>query len=122
MKNVMIGLLALIALATSGWTVYRQFQKPSVSVTVGEDPDDITYICTESGDLTRGEWQPTPALSLKTGRKTLMQALYCAKCRSWYPAPPAEMAQQSPRGPACPKDGSSLTVEEPVEDAEESGG
>ncbi len=115
MRNVMIGLMALVAFATCGWTVYRQVQPPLVSVTIGEDPEEITYLCTETGEVSVGEWQPMPALNPKTGRKTLVQALYCSQCRAWYPAPPPEMAQQSPRGPACPKDGSSLTVEEPFE-------
>ncbi len=115
MRNALMGLVALLALATCGWTVYRQVQTPPVSVTIGEEPEDVTYLCTETGEVTRGEWQPMPAVNPKTGRRTLVQGLYCSQCQSWYPAPPAEMANQSPRGPTCPKDGSSLTVEEPFE-------
>ncbi len=116
MRNLLIALFALIALATGGWTVYRQVQAPPTSVTIGEEPEEITYVCTETGDVSRGEWQPTPALNSRTGRKTLMQGLYCSQCRKWYPAPPPEMVNQQPRGPACPKDGSALTVEEPVDE------
>ena len=115
MRNVFVGLFLIAAIATGGWTVYRQVRTPPTSVVIGEEPEDITYICTETGDVSHGEWQVMPALNPKTGRKTLVQALYCSKCRNWYPAPPPEMVRQSPRGPTCPKDGSTLSVEEPFE-------
>jgi hypothetical protein len=118
MRNLSIALLALLAVATGGWTVYRQVQSAPTSVTVGEEPEEVTFVCTETGAITRGDWQVSPALNPKTGRRTLMQALYCEKCNKWYPAPPPEMAQQSPRGPACPKDGEVLTMDGPLLDGQ----
>lgn len=122
MRHILLGLFVLIACMTGGWTVYRQFQSAPVSLITGEESEDITYICTETHAVTRGEWEPMPALNPKTGRKTLVQALYCEKCSKWYPAPPPEMAQQMPRGPACPKDGAPLTMEGPLVNAQASGG
>lgn len=122
MRNIFVGLFVLIACATGGWTVYRQFQAVPVSLTLGEEPEDITYICTETHEVTRGEWQTMPALNSKTGRRTLVQALYCPQCGKWYPAPPPEMAQQSPRGPSCPNDGGSLTMDGPLVRAQANGG
>lgn len=115
MPKILIGLILVAAIATCGWTVYRQVQPTAVSVTIGEEPEEITFVCTETGEVSHGEWAPTPAMNPKTGRRTLMQGLYCSQCRKWYPAPPPEMAERSPRGPACPHDGSTLTVEEPVD-------
>lgn len=122
MRNILFVLLALAAMGTGGWTVFRQLQSSPVSLTVGEEPEEITYICTETHTVSRGEWQTMPAVNPQTGRRTLVQALYCQQCGQWYPAPPPEMAQQSPRGPACPKDGATLGMEGPLVNAQASGG
>jgi uncharacterized protein YbaR (Trm112 family) len=119
MRPLLLGFFLLIALGTGGWTVYHQFKAPETSLQVGEEPEEITYICTETQEISKGEWQDTPATNPKTGRRTLMQALYCHQCKKWYPAPPPEMARQSPRGPVCPKDGQTLHLTDDPEDLEE---
>jgi len=69
----------------------------------GPEPSaEITFICRETGALSHGPRQPTPAINPQTGRATLVQALYCPECQKWHPAPPAEFAERMPRGPVCP--------------------
>jgi hypothetical protein len=72
------------------------------------------YVCRETRKLSRGPRQATPAVNPKTGRETLVQALYCPKCRTWYPAPPAALAERMPGGPVCPKTGTPLLESEPA--------
>lgn len=114
MRNSYFIIPALLALGFGGWTVIRTFQSTPNEIIIGEEPEEITYVCTETGKLSQGEWMPTPALNPATGRKSLVQGLYCAKCRKWYRAPPPEMVERSPRGPTCPVTGEPLSVEGPL--------
>ena len=111
MQKLLTGIVILAGCGWGGYTVYQQTKSPPTSLIIGEESDEITYLCTETGAVSRGEWEPTPAKNPKTGRKTLVQGLYCSQCRKWYPAPPPEMAQQTPRGPTCPVDHSALSAD-----------
>jgi hypothetical protein len=114
MRNSLIAVVALIALGFGGWRVIQSMQSTPNEIVLGEEPEEITYLCLETGKLSLGEWQPMPALNPATGKKTLVQALYCEKCDKWYRAPPAAMAERSPRGPVCPVTGTGLAVEGPI--------
>ena len=114
MRNSFIVIPALLALGFGGWTVLRTFHSMPNEIVVGEEPEEITYLCLETGKVSEGAWQPTPALNPATGKKTLVQGLYCAKCNKWYRAPPPEMVERSPRGPSCPVTGDPLSMEGPL--------
>ena len=117
MQNLAIGTLMACVCAFSGWTIFKQFQPEPVSITIGEESDEIVFLNLETGATEKGEWQPTPAIDPRTGKRSLVQGLYCAKCSRWYPAPPPEMAEHSPRGPVCPKDGTGMSVDGPLNSA-----
>ncbi|MFQ5731121.1 MAG: hypothetical protein ACE5KM_04095 [Planctomycetaceae bacterium] len=58
--------------------------------------------------------QPTPAVHPRTGRRTLVRALYCAKCRKWKAVPPDAVRNGHPRNHKCPKHGCALTADGPL--------
>jgi hypothetical protein len=68
----------------------------------GARPAEITYLCRETGETLKAPRQQTPAVNPQTGRKTLVQALYCTSCQAWHAAPPPAMAERLPLGPVCP--------------------
>jgi len=75
--------------------------------------EEITYICRETGALIRGPRDPGPE-GIDTGDcQTLVQALYCPACQSWYPMPPPEALARMPMGPRCPKHRTGLLEEIP---------
>lgn len=73
----------------------------------------MTYICTETKEVMTAAPQPTPAVNPKTGRRTLVAALYCSRCRKWYPAPPLDVLQRNPGAALCPKTGEPLSLDGP---------
>ena len=122
MKQFSIVLVAIVACGIAGWNVYRQAGSAAVEVTVGDESDEITLINTATGEVSRGEWIPTPAVDPRTGERTLAQALYCAKCAKWYPAPASEMAERFPGGPICYRDRTRLSVDGPLVTNKPAGG
>lgn len=104
-----------IAIAVSASACFvRGWRSAPAPLTAGSPPaDEIMYVCRETRALSRGPRQTTPALDPKTGRRTLVQALYCPKCRKWYPAPPVELFERMPGGPVCPRTGTPLVETEP---------
>ena len=69
---------------------------------VRAEKDDVTYICTESKQISKGPWRPTPALNPATGRATLVIAFYCPECKGWKPGPPS-IPNRPPIQPRCPE-------------------
>lgn len=104
MRNVLLGCVAVAAVAAGVWLYRRQPQQPPPP----DLPAEITYICRESGELVRLARQPTPAVNPRTGRATLVQALWCPTCRRWYPEPPPEARERMPAAPLCPEHGTPL--------------
>lgn len=101
MKTLSVMVLAAALLGT-GWWGWQRWQALPV-VAPAELPAEVTYLCLETGELSRGPRQQTPAMNAKLGRATLVQALYCSRCRGWHRMPPAEVRQTMPGGPVCPK-------------------
>lgn len=90
-----------VALLGAGWWGWQRWHAPP-ALPVAELPAEITYLCLETGELTRGPRQVTPAMNSKLGRATLVQALYCSRCQGWHRMPPAEVRKTMPGGPVCP--------------------
>jgi hypothetical protein len=98
-----LGTMAVaVALLGAGWWGWQRWQASPLPPPA-ELPAEITYLCQETGELSRGPRQATPAMNPKLGRATLVQALYCSRCRGWHRMPPPEVRQQMPGGPVCPK-------------------
>jgi len=73
------------------------------------------YIDTRSGKTVIAEpSEKLPAVNPNTGKRTLMPALYCPQCDTWYAAPPVEVQQRNPDSRRCPKHGTPLSTEGPV--------
>ncbi len=54
-----------------------------------------------------------PATHPRTGKRTLMPALYCSKCSKWHPVPPLDQINRKPRATQCLKTGAPLTADGP---------
>lgn len=54
-----------------------------------------------------------PAVNAATGEKSLMPAMYCAKCAKWFPAPSVEQLHRQQGQARCPRGGHPLTTEGP---------
>ena len=122
MKELFVSLLFVGCLALAGWTIYHQTKATPVDATVGEESDEITLLNTETGEISRSEWLPTPAVDPKTGKSTLVQGMYCNKCQKWYPAPPREAAERTPGGPVCYRDQTRLSLDGPLTSNQARGG
>lgn len=106
--KLLAGLLVAAAGAVWAWALWPEGPPPAIRVEAAAAPaDEIHYFCRETKQVTRGPRVPTPAVNPKTGRATLVQALFCKDCCRWLPAPPAE-AQGQAIGPRCPKHGTPL--------------
>ena len=75
--------------------------------------EEITYLCRETGALIRGPREPGPEGIDAGDCQTLVQALYCPTCQSWYPFPPPEALARMPMGPVCPKHRTGLLEDVP---------
>lgn len=107
MRILSIIVVLLVVAGGTAWALMRQRDKPVLEG--GPAPAaEITFICRETRALSRGPRQATPAVNPKTGRSTLVQALYCANCKKWYPEPPAALKERMSAGPVCPKTGGPL--------------
>jgi hypothetical protein len=109
MAAVALGVLA------AGYGGVRWYKR-AAPLEAGPAPaTEITYFCRETKALSRGPRAPTPAVNPKTGRATLVQALYCPRCRKWGPGPPAELREQLMAGPVCPVDRTALLETAPAD-------
>lgn len=74
----------------------------------------MVYVDTVTGEAqameVAGEF---PAVQPRTGKRTLMPAMYCAKCGKWHPVPPPDRINRAGRAALCPKTGAPLTAEGP---------
>lgn len=58
-----------------------------------------------------------PAVHPTTGKPTLRPALYCVKCKKWYPAPAVDQVNRIPGAGQCPQDKTPLSTDGPWPDA-----
>ena len=54
-----------------------------------------------------------PAEHPRTGKRTLMPAMYCPKCAKWHPVPPPDQINRTPKATVCPKTGAAMTFDGP---------
>ncbi len=100
MRHVLLAVLVAAVLGAGWWFWPRKPALPPPPVL----PAEVTYLCRETGELLRLPRQPTPAVNPRTGKATLVQALWCPACRQWFPEPPPEARERMPAGPLCPQD------------------
>lgn len=87
---------AAIGFAVAAWLIVPHFvgeRRPDVSA---ERLPEIEYVCRESREVFRmpptGSLLPNP----KTGRATLVPAVYDRRTKTWRPGPPLEVRQREP--------------------------
>ncbi|MFN0053483.1 MAG: hypothetical protein ACKV0T_14970 [Planctomycetales bacterium] len=101
MSKVALTFLILVGLVIGGLGMSWWMKPPPAAAGPLPSPQ-IAYICRETGTLSFGPRQPTPAVNPATGRSTLVQALFCPQCEKWHAAPPPEFSERLPLGPVCP--------------------
>src|SRR5262245_33403847 len=78
------------------------------------------YFDSETKQPVAADMSPeTPAVNPKTGKRTLMPALYCAQCQAWRAAPPLRELQRNPKARMCPKCNGPLVADGPLPAAAE---
>ena len=75
---------------------------------------NVIYHCNETEQFVLGPLQPTPAVNLHTGKRTLTRALYCPVGEHWHALPPSEMFAGNPLGMQCPLHRNSLREQGPL--------
>jgi|GEM_PF-804878 hypothetical protein len=81
----------------------------------GPAPQPVVLIDKQTGDLFVGEpGTGIPAVHPRTGKPTLIAAMYCAQCQRWYPVPPPEAQRRIPAGRLCPKHQTALEPNGPI--------
>ena len=73
----------------------------------------VVYICRETKKLVVAALQPTPAVNPATGRKTLIRALYCPRCKKWRAIPTDSAVNGNPLATKCPKHKCAMTADGP---------
>jgi hypothetical protein len=106
-----IALAAMMMAATGYWLLAGRAAPPTASGPT--PPAEIMYVCKETHRLIQGPRQPTPAVNPQTGRATLVQVLYCAKCNRWHLEPPPAIRDRMPSGPRCLKHNCPLLEQAP---------
>ena len=120
LRNVGLGLLLSAAVVVTGGTAWRALRPEATSRALSDeaqqplDQREVVWICTETRRLQRGPWHDGRDLNPATGRWTMVPAMHCALCRTWYPAPAAMMQPAQRLGPRCPRDGALLEADGPV--------
>lgn len=113
MPKPFLAVVATVTLALVGYFGVSWLSKPSTVAAGPPLSPEIMYLCRETKVLSRGPRQPTPAVNPKTGRTTLVQALYCPQCKKWRAAPPVALRERFGAGPLCPVHRAPLSETEP---------
>jgi hypothetical protein len=114
-RNTGVGALCATALVLVGWSAYSWLAaRPPAPVT----GNDVTYFCTETREVVEGPVQDVPAVNPKTGRRTLVRAVYSNKTKEWIPMPSDEVLRRN-RQALAQDDGQSPLAFEPPEEPED---
>lgn len=110
-----LGLLLATAVALAIWATSRlvDWSRPSAVADA-----EVAYVCLETHELVYGPVQPVPALNPKTGRRTLVPAVYSVQDESWVAAPPEAVLRRQQRELAGEEDRAPLRFAPPEEDLE----
>ena len=76
--------------------------------------ESTAFICRETNEVFAADKLASKTANPKTGRATLVPALYCRRCEKWYPAPPLETLQRKPGAALCPKTGEPMSMSGPL--------
>jgi hypothetical protein len=111
-RTVIAALLATAALLGAALWVGGRAAGRGPAGTVGPP---IVCVCTETGAAFSVPSQSGPAINPRTGRATLVPAVYCPACRRWYAAPPADHRPGNPRPLRCRIHDVEMTSDGPLE-------
>lgn len=86
---------ALVAFGLAGWLIVPRMLGDRPPAIGAEALPTIDYLCRESREVFRLPAATTPPPNPKTGRTTLVPAVYDGKTKSWKPGPPLEVRQRA---------------------------
>ena len=90
---------AVVAFGIAAWLIAPRLIGERPSAVRAEDLPTVDYFCRETREVFRLPAAVTPPPNPKTGRATLVPALYDGKTKSWKPGPPLEVRQRMRRRP-----------------------
>ena len=90
--------LAVAILAVALRMLYAQFKDESAVARAPAAIPEADYICSETQEVFRLPATAAPAQNPRTGRATLVPAVYDREAECWRPGPPLD-ARQRTRGP-----------------------
>src|SRR5579872_5575529 len=91
-RTIGLSLLFGSALMLAGWAGYSIFARPGPAP---EMDSDVTYICLETREVIDGPIQDVPAVNPRTGRRTLVRAIYSNREEGWVPMPSDEVLRKN---------------------------
>lgn len=59
--------------------------------------NEVTYICLETREVIDGPVQDVPAVNPRTGRRTLVRAVYSTRTNEWVPVPSEDALRNNRR-------------------------
>jgi hypothetical protein len=92
--------MAAVAFAVSGWLIVPHLLGERSSPVRPENLPPTEYICRETRQVFRLPPTAPELPNPKTGRPTLVQAVYDPRTKSWKPGPPLDVRQRAQRGPS----------------------
>lgn len=108
-----VGVLVATALLLVGSSLYSWLAGKPPGPDAGYD---VTYICLETKEVIEGPVQPVPALNPKTGRRTLVRAVYSNQTQEWIPMPADDVLRRNRQALARDDGKSPLSFEPPEEE------
>lgn len=91
-RTIGLSLLFGAALLLAGWAGYSIFAR---SGPAPEMDNEVTYICLETHEVVDGPMQDVPAVNPKTGKRTLVRAVYSNRENGWVPIPSDDVLRKN---------------------------
>lgn len=91
-RTIGLSLLFGSALLLAGWAGYSIFAKSGPAPVMDSE---VTYICLETHEVVDGPIKDVPAVNPKTGRRTLVRAVYSNREEGWVPVPSDEVLRKN---------------------------
>lgn len=110
-----LGLLFCLAAVLALWAGSHWLDRSRPRAVSGAE---VAYICLETHEVVHGPVQSVPAPNPKTGRNTLVRAVYSVRESAWVASPPEEVLRRQQRSLAGEEDGAALLFAAPEEDAQ----
>lgn len=91
-RTIGLSLLFGTAVVLSGWGAYSWLARSGPPPVTG---NEVTYVCLETREVIDGPAQDVPAINPKTGRRTLVRAVFSTRTNEWVPIPSEDVLRNN---------------------------